>query len=253
MREVYPQAIKNTEVVSTASLPAWEKQQGVFTTLKVVHEIPLFLERHVKRLLTHALEMGIEPTITDIPGKIQQLLTANNILDGAVRISILEDNTVLFQATTLPDARKNIRAITYETREGLPRIKHIDRLVYLPAEENAKALDAETALFVSDGKFVESIYSNIVSMTPEGKLVTPPLAKEGLKGIMREVLLEKKVLHEAEIPFSTSQPLVLINSLRMHTVVTLNAIALPDPSSLTAIVAQYIAEEEKTYADAHRR
>jgi branched-subunit amino acid aminotransferase/4-amino-4-deoxychorismate lyase len=197
--------------------------------------------------------MGFEPQFTDVSGKIQQLLTANNILDAAVRISILEDGTLLLHATTLPEARKNIRAITYESIEGLPRIKHINRIIYFPAQENAKALEAETALFVTHGKFIESIFSNIVSMTSEGKLVTPSLAKEGLKGIMREVLIDKKVLHEMEMPFVTTQPIVLINSLRMHSVITLNAIELPDPTSLSAIVAQYIAEEEKAYADTHHR
>ncbi len=252
MRQLFPFAHNGLEITPTTDLPIPQSEKGVFTTLKVVNATPLFLEKHLQRLTEHAKRIGISVSLSDVPNHIQEVLAANKTTTAAVRISVLED-TVLIHVTTLPQAGENVSAVTYKTNNTLPTIKQIDRTIYTKAQEYAKLHGAESALFVGDNFFLESSISNIVSIDADGQLITPPLTIQGLKGIMRQVLLAKGVLVEKEIHVTENYPLVLINSLRVQAVTSLNEKELPDPSKLLHKIQQYIAEEEKVYEDSYHR
>lgn len=221
--------------------------------MKVVRNIPLFLEKHVERLTANKKSVGISTMLGTVELSIQKLLAANNITDAAIRISLVEDGTVLLHATTLPQIGDRVRAVTYETSNMLPSIKQIDRTAYMEAEEYAQLQGAEHALFVKNNVLLESTISNVISLNKHNRLSTPPLVEQGLSGIMRQILLEKGVLVAEEIFQTKDQPIVLVNSLRVQAVTHLNGVQLPNPSTLLQIVQKYIEEEEKGYEDSYHR
>lgn len=252
MRQLLPFALTNQKIICVFDLPIPKTGKGIFTTIKVVNRIPLFLEHHVERLTLHARVQGITFDDAIIEKNIQRLLLENTVSDAAIRISVLSQDTILFHATTLPNS-ENVKAITHNEQHPLPTIKKIDRSIYDDAQQSAGKKGAVSALFVDNECFIESIMSNIVSLDRDGNVITPPLKEQGLQGITRQILLEKHVLQEKEIPVSTMMPLVLINSLRVQGVTSLDGIFLPDFSKLLHIVRTNLQQEEKAYEDSYSR
>ena len=73
--------------------------------------------------------------------------------------------------------------------------KLTNRLVHALAADAARAAGVrEALLFDRDGFLVEAAGSNVVAVTADGALVTPPLSRGAVAGIAREVLCER--VHE---------------------------------------------------------
>jgi branched-subunit amino acid aminotransferase/4-amino-4-deoxychorismate lyase len=70
--------------------------------------------------------------------------------------------------------------------------KLTNRLVHALAADAARTAGVrEALLFDRDGYLVEGAGSNVVAVTVDGALVTPPLSRGAVAGIAREVLVER--------------------------------------------------------------
>lgn len=91
--------------------------------------------------------------------------------------------------------------------------------LYARAGEAAARAGADDALLVdAAGYVVEGARTNLFIVRPDGVLVTPPLARGGVAGVAREVVLEQLAeAQEAEIlarDLLHARELVLVNAVR---------------------------------------
>ena len=210
-------------------------RDGVFTTIKVVHGVPLFWEKHLERLRKISLE--------EILGYIAE----NRITDAALRIDVLENGEIQYAARSLPENNSLVRAVTVTPSSPLPTIKQRNRHIYEQADAFAKQNGANSALFSSNGFLLESTISNILSIDENNNLVTPSLVSRGLKGITRQIFLDGKYIKEKDIFVLSSGPLILINCLRVQGVTHLDGRILVDPRDLMERVQEIIKKEEERF------
>lgn len=212
--------------------------EGIFTTLKVKNFLPLFFEKHQKRLQTHMAQLGFQPFPPNFSlyHTLLKLIQKNNLPDCAVRITILnrmKQSLSIINARDLPPTGNSVNALTVEdTRDSVKTIKTINRLENRKAEKYAAEHNADTALFVQNGNIIESTNANIFSLDEHNNLITPNVEEKGLKGIMREVLMEQTNVLEKNISKETPGPLVLTNSLRLQKIEYLDNRKLSNPEQL---------------------
>jgi branched-subunit amino acid aminotransferase/4-amino-4-deoxychorismate lyase len=218
---------------------------GVFTTIQVTNGIPLFLAQHKKRLSLHAKELGFnQPTFSD--EEVKHFLQKNQLTDCALKILLmkLQGKTIISMETRpLPQIKQEIMIITVpDTRNELKIYKTIDRFINEQAMKLANEKEADDALFIHEGMIIESTICNVFSLNDQGDIITPPLDGKGLKGIIRQIIMDKLPIIEEEIQQNTMNPLVLVNSLRMQTVTHLDGRPLNDASKLFMQLKKIIDE-----------
>jgi D-alanine transaminase len=200
---------------------------GVFTTLKVSEGEPLFLEKHLARLVRDAAAIRLTTPVEEVEaaciGLVSRLGMESGVLKavltrGAGGRGLSTKNasgpTVLVNASALPQPRPHLRAVTVSDERG-PLAAH-KTLNYLPnvlAFRRAEETGSDEAVFVRDGFLLEATVSNLVGVV-DGRLLTPPLRGRVLGGIIREVLLEERVIFEGDLPEGTVGPLYCVNSVR---------------------------------------
>jgi branched-subunit amino acid aminotransferase/4-amino-4-deoxychorismate lyase len=186
---------------------------------------------------------------------MQNLVKKNNVDDCAIRITVLNEEQpfVIMHARNLPTTQKDfVNLITVpDTRDVFKTIKTINRLVNEQATEQAKNQGADDALFVQGKNIIESTICNVFSLDAKGKLITPPLDEKGLRGITREIIMEKTKVAEKNISQETKGPLVLVNSLRIQKVRILDGRKLQDGEELlkkiTSLIEQATNEQNQSY------
>jgi len=245
MRQLFPYTIHNNTIISTNLCPIPQAGKGVFTTIKVSNNVPLFLTSHLKRL-------SLEKNSNEIKQKIDQLLEANKATTAAVRISISSRN-MFMHATELPESNTILSAITLESAKPLPKKKIIDRNMYEEAKKEAQKKQVDDVLFVKKGFLLETTIANIIWQNKDGDLVTPALTKQGLLGTTVGHLLDKGYITKGNIPVTTIGPLACINSLRVMGIRKVNNNALKNPSGLVKKIALILEREEKEYENSYHR
>lgn len=201
---------------------------GVFTTIKVSRAEPRFLDWHLERLARDAKRLFITaPPAGELEGACRGLVSRLEMEDGVLKVTVTRGSggrgpstkyvfgpTVIVAASSLPEARPALRAITVPDDRG-PLAAH-KTLNYLPnvlALRRAEAAGCDEALFVRDGALLEATVSNLVGLY-EGRLLTPPLDGGVLDGVARRALLENGTVGEGAFPPSVPGPLYCINSVR---------------------------------------
>lgn len=240
---------------------------GVFTTLKVKNAIPLFLERHLRRLYASSerLSLGKLPLQGDLKAAVFHIIRKNEVTDGAVRITLTpgtghttsrqacHEPTVILHATPPRDPADFLDAITVpEQRDALRDIKETYRVIHMLGERDAARQGAQAAIFTCAGTLVEATNSNVFSVNREGALITPAIEGKGLNGICRQVLLEQGGGKIGEIPIETRGPLFLVNSLSIVAVRHLNGKALRSGEEHLRMIRQRIETIENSYICAHQ-
>ena len=220
---------------------------GIFTTIKVQDGTPLFFPKHERRLLTHAKATNL-PYPTNLNQHIIDFITDNNLTNCALRVTIAR-NTLepLIQQRPLPEPQTDIAVITLpDTRDAHKIYKTTDRRVNEQAKAQAEKKNTNDALFTQKGKLVESTIANIFSLNQHGQLITPPIIGRGLNGTTRQVIMEHSPVIEEEIPVTTDGPLVLVNSLRLTTIKTLDGRELQNGKQLFQMVKQILTNAEQS-------
>jgi branched-subunit amino acid aminotransferase/4-amino-4-deoxychorismate lyase len=200
---------------------------GVFTTMKISGGIPLFLERHLRRLGREAESIGLLAPVEEVKVACLGLVYRLGMKQGVIKATLtrgagsrglsiknVSGPTVIVSASNLPEPRPLLRAISIpDDRGALAAYKTLNYLPNVIAIQRAEKAGCEEAVFVRDGTLLEATGSNLVGMV-EGRLLTPPLDGRVLGGITREVLLEENMVLEGDLPADMLGPLYCANSVR---------------------------------------
>ncbi len=179
---------------------------GVFETMRVQGGQVRFLQSHLQRMLLSCQRLGLAP-----PEQTQLLADIRRIIgdhDDAVLKLIVsctaggrgyrsaEDagiNTMLILYPAVLQDRQPISLRWCATRLGrnaqLAGMKHLNRLEQVLAQREAQAQPSDEGLMLdTEGELVSAMAGNVFLMR-EGVLCTPDLRFCGVRGVMREQVL----------------------------------------------------------------
>ena len=216
---------------SEARLPVADRGlaygDGIFTTMKVSGGVPLFLDKHLKRLGRDAAAIRLAASVAEVEAACLGLVWRLAMEEGVLKAVLtrgtgprglstknVSEPSIIVSASALPGPRSALRAISIPDERG-PLAAH-KTLNYLPnilALGLAEETGCEEAVFVRDGLLLEATVSNLVGEV-EGRLLTPPLGGRVLGGVVREVLLEEGVVGEGDLPADVWGPLYCTNAVR---------------------------------------
>lgn len=180
--------------------------QGVFETILVSNQVPLFLELHLDRLNNSRRILELETRgFPAMRGGIEQLLAAHHTNRGRLRITMFGGVPEALLMMSLVDvnpwpssASVIISPWTRNENSATAGAKSVSYAENALALKWAKDQDfSETLLFNSAGRVAEAATSNILIVV-DGEVITPPLHSGCLAGITRGIALELGVV-EADI------------------------------------------------------
>jgi len=183
---------------------------GLFETVRVSAGRPVLMERHWARLSAGCARLGI-PELPFWHDALDDFLAGRG--DGVVKLLVTRggggrgylppaDVAPVFMLGwhALPDypaeyGESGIAAghcqLTLATQPALAGIKHLNRLeqVLLRRELAAQPDCAEAVVLDGEGRVVEGVFSNIF-LVRDGVLITPDLSRCGVRGVLRDALLD---------------------------------------------------------------
>ncbi|MBK8161187.1 MAG: aminotransferase class IV [Rhodospirillaceae bacterium] len=184
---------------------------GLFETLAALDGHPLDLAAHLDRLAraSTVLDLPLPVEATEIATAIEQVLVANGLSKGRAALRITLSRGVGSRGLLLPLDPKPVLVITaglhpvvpghlegaivpIRRNEGSPlsRIKSLNYLDNILAQQQAQALGAEEALMLNNqGRIAGFARGNLLALLGN-TLVTPPLTEGVLDGIVRRRILE---------------------------------------------------------------
>ncbi|WP_019639996.1 aminotransferase class IV [Paenibacillus fonticola] len=200
---------------------------GLFETFRTYQGEPFLLSRHLERLRQGCLELGIRYDVREelLRNEIKQLLAANELLDGYVRLTVsagvgplglssgdYAEPSVIIYVKPLPKHDPKLYAQGKElwrlvtprnTPEGKVRQKSLHYMNNILAKReletlaplaplapaSSSAATPEGLLLTSEGYLAEGIVSNLFFVLG-GKLYTPSIETGILPGITRAFVLE---------------------------------------------------------------
>ncbi len=183
---------------------------GVFETLAVRDGVPFALSRHLRRLATSAVGLGLQAPDADLVRRAALAVCRENVSDigptGRLRITYTsgpaplgsergqDGNSLVVAASASgvwPDTA-TVAVVRWPRNElsplvGLKTTSYAENVVALAA---AKKLGGSEALMANTvGELCEGTGSNVFVVVDD-RLLTPPLSSGCLAGITRELLLE---------------------------------------------------------------
>ena len=191
---------------------------GIFETIKTVDGNPISLNRHMRRALDSARELGITmPSEEILRDELVSVLSGNRYAVGRLRICFWKGSFSVthheYEELTEP-ARVNFRS---ETVHGSvhKQFPYDDRFEILESAKD-EGFD-DSILFNSKNEVTETAVSNLV-MRIADQWVTPPITSGLLPGVVRGIAIEEcgvkvRPVHISEIPEIESA--FLISSLRL--------------------------------------
>ena len=193
---------------------------GIFTTIRTIDNDVIALNRHMRRVLKSADELGIR--IADensIRREIVELLSNQSHESGRLRLCFSSQGHYFshdaYQPTEKP-ARISFWSDSVDVGETVhKRYPYSDRLAIRESAQFEGFDDA--LLFNKKNEVTETSVSNIVLRLNQ-QWVTPPISAGILPGIMRQISIEEcgvqvRAIHVSEIPEVTSA--FLLSSLRI--------------------------------------
>ena len=208
---------------------AFTEGRGCYTTARIRAGRARFEERHLQRLARGARALGLGEVDAEAVRRCFRELAdaAFSHGEGIVRIQASRDGSgdthLVGLARDLGDGPARWAAITAPLPHEGPILagghKLTNRLVLALATDAATAAGADEALlFDREGFLVEGTRSNLVAALPDGRLLTPPLARGLVAGIAREVCFERvPELQEGDLALGDlrdASELIAINCVR---------------------------------------
>ena len=188
---------------------------GVFESMRAVGGVVFRQDRHLERLLRSAEAIGLPlaPTSAGLPAAIRELLSANELQDARIRITVtrgagrpgeyveaLGPATVVISGSAFEGLdesmyRSGVSAVIPRRRQTPPEtldpaIKSISRLGSVLARREARDRGGFEALLLdAGGHLTEGTVSNVF-LVAKSRLLTSPAPAGGLPGITREAVIE---------------------------------------------------------------
>jgi branched-subunit amino acid aminotransferase/4-amino-4-deoxychorismate lyase len=202
---------------------------GHYTTARVRAGETLWVDRHVARLSVDARRLGL-PAVDErvVRTAFAELAAAAfGPGDGAIRLQHSRDasghSRWLGIARGLGDEPESWRAIRaplcHEGTRPWSGAKTTHTLAYAIARDAATARGAQEALFADHaGRLIEGARCNLFAVLEDGSWATPDLARGGVAGLARDVVLEGTARFAVrDIAFHAlprAREIVAVNSLR---------------------------------------
>ncbi len=184
---------------------------GVFETIRVQQGIPLFLSKHIQRLLDGCTQLFIRFPDQGVLKREIKTLSAS-IKHGIVKIIVTRgkggrgyrcpeqtEPTRIVSTHPLPDYpidtfTQGVRIRVCQTRLSdnpyLAGIKHLNRLEQIIARNEWNAAEIFEGLVLdTQGNVVEGTMSNLFCVK-NARLFSPTIDRCGVKGVMRSVVIE---------------------------------------------------------------
>ena len=216
------QVVPESEAVLSVFDTGFLHGASVFTTLRSHNGVAFRLDRHIARLLEMADKIGIrhDATSEGLTDAVSEILQANEIAEGRIRITIspgpvgLESPTTVVTASPLEAYPKwwyengigvivsGVRQFTSDPTAGLKTGCYLPRVL---ARQAAAAAGAEEAIwFTETGHLSEACFCNVF-IVREGEVSTPPLDTPVLPGVVRQAVIE--LCEKLAIPCHTDKPI----------------------------------------------
>lgn len=193
---------------------------GIFTTIRTIDNHVIALNRHMRRVLTSADELGMKIADEEsIRREIVELLSNQPYESGRLRLCFSSDSHHFSHSSYEPTeepARITFWSDSVDVEEPVhKRYPYTDRLAIRESAQFEGYDDA--LLFNKRNEVSETSVSNIV-LRINDQWVTPPISAGILPGIMRQIAIEEcgvlvRAIHVSEIPEVTSA--FLLSSLRI--------------------------------------
>jgi len=193
---------------------------GLFETFRTYGGKPYLLDRHIKRLCSGCVQLGIQyaPNMEELRSSVNELLETNGLKDGYIRLTVsageaelglptgdYEQPNVLMLVKALPPVNDAVHMRGRElqllqtrrnTPEGEVRFKSLHYMNNIIAKRellaSSAASGAEGLMLTREGWLAEGIVSNLF-FAKDNVVYTPELATGILPGITRERVLELAV------------------------------------------------------------
>lgn len=182
--------------VAEATLPATDRALthglGLYETLKLVDNVPVFFDEHVARLQGGLDELGLELPYAraELAEQICRLSQASGVAAGACRVLVTAGPpdgmpSLLIQNDQRAFAKPPLRVISYRGVRVRAQLKAMTVMQSYLAQRAAKAAGVDDAILVDDdGHLFEGATSNMF-IARGGGLVTPPAEGAILPGVLR--------------------------------------------------------------------
>jgi branched-chain amino acid aminotransferase len=202
---------------------------GCYTTARVEAATPRFVERHVRRLRRDAVQLGLEPPSPESCLKALITLSAAAFPSGAgiVRLELRADGRggtrLIGTARSLGHDPSVLSAVVsplcHPGPGAAPGAKLSERALLDDAADRARRSGADEAILVDrEGWIVEGARTNLAGIGASGRPWTPPLARGGVAGLAREIVLESlPELRETDVSrecLAAAQEIVALNAVR---------------------------------------
>ena len=184
---------------------------SVYEIFRIMKGVPVFLEDHLNRLF-HSLELeglSIRENRSDITAKVRQLIAANSIDTGKVKLivtfsqdpGIADYDLMLYFVPFKPPApeqyKTGVDVVLCQAVRSDPNAKVLDTEARRLADEKIEQVGSYEALLVdADGYITEGSRSNVFFISGD-QLITPPDGSV-LQGIARKNIL--RICREEDIP-----------------------------------------------------
>lgn len=230
---------------------------GVFETILVTQRRPLALPAHVERLLAGATRAGIgAPARAEIDAAVAAVLAAADLEAARLRILLTkgagEQPTLAVTVEPYSRSEEFARVVTLPWRRnehsplvGLKTTSYAENII---ARDHVRAAGADEGILGNThGNLCEGTASNVF-LVLDGQLLTPPLSSGCLPGIVREIVVRRCDVTQADMPLAalgSAQEVFLTSSLRLvQPVVTIDGRDVPAGEQARA--ASDAVEEELT-------
>lgn len=178
-----------------------DDQLSVYEVIRLINEVPLFLEMHFFRMINSAavMELGIHPDIATIACNIRNLARANEVQSGNVRLNVYFPATdplnyriliafVPHRYPAMDEYLNGVPASFLRASRPNPQAKVNNRPLRSKADELIESRNVYEILLVNDrGEVTEGSRSNVFFID-EHTILTPP-ESDVLPGITRNMVI----------------------------------------------------------------
>jgi len=207
-----------------ATVSGWLDGEGIFETIKTVGNRAFSLDRHIARAHKSAQELGIViPHAEVISQGVVELFGAVPQGLGMLRISF--DNQSNWLSVHMPytelskncDIRIHPHPVVGDVHKRFPYTNRLEIL------EQARLADFDDAITINpEGNICEGSVTNFIACI-DGVWVTPPTSDCVLPGIIRQLLIENKLVAVESIPVDRASQITsafFVSSLRLSHAIT---------------------------------
>ena len=215
------------EVIISSSNRSFKYGDGLFETINVINQVPLYIDLHINRLLGGllALEINIPENWNELFFKetITGLCKINKLQNARSRITIWRDGEGFYQPK-INDAAILMEVSAQESKEYilnengvrlgvftnltktaniLSPYKTANSLVYVLAAKYAVEQNFDDVVVLNDaGRIADSINSSVF-VWRQSVLFTPSIKEGGVDGVMKQVIID--LCRKEEIPVNEGE------------------------------------------------